>query len=205
MAADASEILDLETPKGTARVHRYPAAGTTDPLGVIVLGHGAGGGPNAPDLQAVAQAAPEVGLTVILTEQPYRVAGRRSPPPAPTLDVAWQSIIDQLQLGDLPLLTGGRSSGARVACRTAQATGARGVISLAFPLVAPSGKSRQSELDEAGVPVLVIQGRSDRFGMPESDAARERTVVQVDGDHGLKKEHAAIAATVTAWATALIA
>ena len=118
-----------------------------------------------------------LGWTVALVEQPYRVAGRRSPAPAHHLDAAWIAVLEQLRAGplaSLPVVTGGRSSGARVACRTAAATGAAGVLCLAFPLIAPrSGKSRQDELDGVAVPVLVVQGDRDQFGVPEPGPGRE--------------------------------
>jgi predicted alpha/beta-hydrolase family hydrolase len=171
-----------------------------------VLGHGAGGGVAARDLLAATRAANAAGVSVALVEQPYRVAGRRSPPRAPVLDAAWIAVVEQLAGGplrDLPLIAGGRSSGARVACRTAVQTGAVAVLCLAFPLVAPSGTSRQDELDGAGVPLLVVQGASDRFGVPEPSATR--TVVVVRGDHGLRSDVAAVTAAVAAWLPAILA
>lgn len=191
-------MLELETPHGPARarLHAAPA-----PAGALVLGHGAGGGVGAPDLVRVTAAAVEAGFSVALVEQPYRVAGRRSAAPAHQLDAAWNAVVGQLRedpLAGLPVVTGGRSSGARVACRTAAATGAAGVLCLAFPLVVPrSGKSRQDELDAVRVPVLVVQGDRDQFGRPEP--ARGREVVLVRGDHGLKTELATVAAAVTGW------
>ncbi|MFP5365177.1 MAG: alpha/beta family hydrolase [Thermoleophilia bacterium] len=190
-------VLEFETPHGDARVHVDPVAG---PRGALVLGHGAGGSVAAPDLVAATQAAHLVGVSVALVEQPYRVAGRRSPPRAPALDAAWISVVEQLcakELDGLALIVGGRSSGARVACRTAAATGAAGVLCLAFPLVAPSGVSRQEELDGAGVPVLVVQGSSDRFGMPEPAATR--SVVVLSGDHGLKSDLPGVGMAVAEW------
>jgi predicted alpha/beta-hydrolase family hydrolase len=171
-----------------------------------VLGHGAGGGVAARDLLAATRAANAAGVSVALVEQPYRVAGRRSPPRAPVLDAAWIAVVAQLAGGplrDLPLITGGRSSGARVACRTAVQTGAVAVLCLAFPLVAPSGTSRQDELDGAGVPLLVVQGASDRFGVPEPSATR--TVVVVGGDHGLRSDVPAVTGAVAAWLPAILA
>ncbi len=96
-------------------------------------------------------------------------------------------------------MTGGRSSGARVACRTAAETGAAGVLCLAFPVHPPGRpeKSRLDELDAVPVPVLVVQGERDPFGMPPP--AKGRTVVEVAGDHGLKADTAALEAAVTAW------
>jgi predicted alpha/beta-hydrolase family hydrolase len=168
-----------------------------------VLGHGAGGGVAAPDLVVATETALAAGVTVALVEQPYRVAGRRSPPPAPRLDEAWITVVEQLTAGPLaglPLLVGGRSSGARVACRTAEATGAHGVLCLAFPLIAPSGASRLAELDAVRVPTLVVQGTRDRFGMPP--AGPERVVVEVSADHALKSDRAAIAAAIADWLAA---
>ncbi len=197
------KAVELETPHGPARAHVHPADHAT---AALVLSHGAGGGVGAPDLVAVADAAREEGLAVALVEQPYRVAGRRAPAPAAQLDAAWTSVVDQLRAGDLgglDLVTGGRSLGARVACRTAGACGAVAVLCLAFPLVPPRRKgsapapSRLGELDEVAVPVLVVQGESDRFGMPPP-AARRR-VVTVPGDHSLRKDVGAVAAAVRGW------
>ena len=166
----------------------------------LVLGHGAGGGVAAPDLVVATETSLSAGVTVALVEQPYRVAGRHSPPPAPRLDEAWIAVVQQLAVGPLaglPLLVGGRSSGARVACRTAEAIGARGVLCLAFPLIAPSGASRLAELDAVRVPTLVVQGTRDRFGMPPSGP--QRVVVEVSADHALKSDRAAIAAAIAGW------
>ena len=190
-------VTTLDTPHGPARVHMHPAV---NPRAALVLGHGAGGGVAAPDLVTVTRVALENDVSVALVEQPYRVAGRRSPPRAPVLDAAWIAIVQQLaggELAGLPLISGGRSSGARVACRTAAATSAVGVLCLAFPLVAPSGTSRQDELDDVAVSVLVVQGTSDRFGMPEP--AERRSVVAVRGDHGLKSDLAGVAEAVAPW------
>ena len=195
--------IDVETPRGIARVHLHPVDGAR---AALVLGHGAGGGVAAPDLQAATRGAHAAGASVALVEQPYRVAGRRSPPRAPQLDEAWIAVCAELAAGaleGLALVTGGRSSGARVACRTAAQTGAIGVVCLAFPLVAPSGVSRQDELDGAGVPVLVVQGASDRFGMPAP--GERRAVVVVKGDHGLKSDGPGVTAAVAEWLGALLA
>lgn len=171
-----------------------------------MLGHGAGGGVTAPDLVAVARVAHSVGVSVVLVEQPYRVAGRRAPAPAHQLDAAWTAVIGHLLAGELrglPLLAGGRSSGARVACRTAEATGAVGVVCLAFPLQTPprSGAaatpSRLPELDAVTVPMLVVQGTRDRFGIPPSTELR--TVVQVAADHSLRTDLGAVEKAVGAW------
>jgi hypothetical protein len=194
-------MREVETPRGTARVLLQHSL---DPKGALVLGHGAGGSVSAPDLQAATRVALEEDVSVALVEQPYLVAGRRNAPRAPQLDEAWLAVIEDLhELRDLPLITGGRSSGARVACRTAEATGAAGVLCLAFPLQPParsSGKvpeSRLAELDAVSVPVLVVQGRNDQFGVPPEGP--NRTVVVLDGDHALKKDLAGIGEAVRDW------
>jgi uncharacterized protein len=175
----------------------------------LVLGHGVGGGIEAPDLLAAREAAVGTGFTVALVEQPYRVAGRRSPAPAKRLDESWVAVIEHLrasELEGLPLVVGGRSLGARVACRTVDRTAAEAVICLAFPLAPPrrGDKPRQSrlpELEAVDVPVLVVQGESDRFGMPPEGPKRK--VAKVAGDHGLKADTEAVADAVAAWLEAL--
>jgi uncharacterized protein len=184
---------ELETPRGTARVLLQHAL---EPKGALVLGHGAGGSVSAPDLQVATRVALEEDFTVALVEQPYRVLGRKSAPPAPHLDEAWVSVVGQLDLG-LPLIAGGRSSGARVACRTAAATGAVGVLCLAFPLQPPGRPDRLAELDAVQVPVLVVQGRNDQFGVPPEGP--NRTLVVLDGDHGLKKDPEGLGEAVRSW------
>ena len=188
----------LETPHGQARVHLREV---DTARAALVLGHGAGGGVESPDLQGAANAALEAGLTVALVEQPYRVAGRRSPAPANQLDAAWTSVIEQLAF-EVPLIAGGRSSGARVACRTAAATGAKAVLCLAFPVHPPGRpeKSRLDELDAVTVPTLVVQGERDPFGMPPQ--ARNRSVVTIPGTHSLRSS-SAVAAAVSAWLASL--
>ena len=174
------------------------------PAGAVALGHGAGGGIEAPDLLAAAAAAHEAGFTAAMVEQPYRVAGRRSQPPARQLDSAWLAVIAQLRDAHLPgtrLITGGRSAGARVACRTASEASAVGVLCLAFPLHPPGraddpSKSRLPELEAVQVPVLVVQGESDPFGMPPGGP--RRTVVRVPGDHSLRRT-APVKAAVAEW------
>ena len=202
------KTLEIDTPFGKANAH---VSSADNPRAALVLGHGAGGGVQAKDLVAVARVAHEVGLSVALVEQPYRVAGRRSPAPAHQLDAAWTAVIDHLlegELGGLALVVGGRSSGARVACRTAEATGAAGVLCLAFPLQPPrrSGstptQSRLPELDAVTVPVLVVQGTRDLFGMPP--ASERRTVAQVAGDHSLRTDLAAVGGAVRAWLLRLL-
>jgi uncharacterized protein len=180
-------MLELDTPHGRANVHLHPVV---EPRAALVLGHGAGGGVTAPDLVAATAAARAADVTVALIEQPYRVAGRRSPAPAAQLDTAWVAVVEQLGAGalnGLPLIVGGRSSGARVACRTADATDAVGVVCLAFPLRPPgrsSAPSRLPELDGVAVPMLVVQGERDPFGMPPPSMLR--TVVVVPGNHSLR-------------------
>ena len=200
--------IDVDTPHGLARVHVHPVA---EPKAALILGHGAGGGVSAPDLVAATDAAGSEGFTVALVEQPYRVAGRRSSPPASRLDAAWSAVVEELRAADLhglPLVVGGRSAGARVACRTAGETGAVGVLCLAFPLQPPRRKSgtespsRLPELDAVTVPTLVVQGERDRFGMPPESALR--TVVQVTGDHSLRSGRDEIAAAVQAWLRRLV-
>ena len=193
--------VDVDTKYGPARAHLQSA---DVPRAVLVLGHGAAGGVSAPDLVAASDAALAEGLSVALVEQPYRVAGRRSPAPAKQLDAAWTAVVDHLranELRGLPLVVGGRSLGARVACRTVSATGGVGVLCLAFPLVPPrrsgSAASRLPELDAVTVPVLVVQGTGDPFGMPP--AGRGRTVVQVPGNHSLRTDPDAVAAAVRDW------
>ena len=195
------ETFELETPRGPARAHLRPQDGAR---AALVLGHGAGGGVTAPDLVAAARAAEELGLAVALVEQQYRVAGRRSPAPAHHLDAAWTAVLEQLRGGALAgsaLVVGGRSSGARVACRTAEATGAAAVLCLAFPLrpprrTGPPAASRLPELDAVTVPTLVVQGERDPFGIPPESATR--TVAVVAGDHSLRAA-AAVAEAVRAW------
>ncbi len=197
------KTLEIDTPSGTANAHLNSA---DEPRAALILGHGAGGGVQAKDLVAVSRVAHSMGMSVALVEQPYRVAGRRAPAPAHQLDAAWTAVIDHLlaaELRGLPLLVGGRSSGARVACRTAEAMGAIGVLCLAYPLQPPrrSGatpaQSRLPELDAVTVPTLVVQGMRDPFGIPP--ATKRRTVVQVAGDHSLRTDLGALGEAVRAW------
>jgi len=194
---------EIDTSHGPARVHLHVA---DEPRAALVLGHGAGGGVSAPDLVAVTDVARAEDFSVALVEQPYRVAGRRSPAPARQLDAAWTAVVGDLaerELRGLPLVVGGRSAGARVACRTAAETGAVGVLCLAFPLQPPrrSGgaepPSRLFELDAVQVPTLVVQGEGDPFGMPP--AASQRSVVQVPGNHSLRTGLGAVAEAVRPW------
>ena len=192
-------MIEIQTPQGAARAQiRSP----TGARGALVLGHGAAGGISSPDLVAVADAACSDGFQVALVEQPYKVAGRRSPPQAPKLDEAWTEVVARLyegELAGLPLVAGGRSLGARVACRTASATGAVAVLCLAFPLHPPGrpDNSRQPELDAVAVPTLVVQGESDPFGMPAAGPRRE--VVAVPGNHSLKNGLDEVVAAAREW------
>ena len=160
------------------------------------------------DLLAATEGALAERFCVALVEQPYRVAGRRAPAPAHQLDAAWTTVVAHLSAGSLaglPLIVGGRSLGARVACRTAQASGAVGVLCLAFPLQprrrAGTAPSRLSELEDVHVPTLVVQGERDPFGIPP--ASTSRTVVRVAGDHSLRSDLPAVAAAVRAWLAGL--
>jgi len=202
-------VLDVVTPHGPARVHLHVVS---EPRAALVLGHGAGGGVGSRDLVAAAEVAHSLGVTVALVEQPYRVAGRRSPPRAPVLDAAWTAVVEHLLAGELhglPLVVGGRSMGARVACRTAEATGAIAVLCLAFPLLPPRRgdtprPTRLPELDAVTVPVLVVQGTRDPFGMPPAAPGR-RDVVQVAGDHSLRTDVEAVSAAVREWLGGVLA
>jgi uncharacterized protein len=196
-------VVEVDTPHGKANAHLHLVP---RPQAALILGHGAAGGVTSPDLVAAKDVALSEGVSVALVEQPYRVAGRRSPAPAHQLDVAWTAVVEHLHNGELeglPLIVGGRSLGARVACRTAEETGAAGVLCLAFPLQPPrrasaaAAASRLPELDAVTVPTLVVQGARDRFGIPP--ATRLRSVVEVPGDHSLRTDLDAVAAAVTAW------
>ncbi len=200
MPAASSRVLrlDVATPTGPATVDLERPRAT--PLALLVMGHGAGGGVDAPDLRAVRMAALAAGFAVARVTQPYRVAGRRAPAPAPRLDEAWLAAIAAVRaqrgLRRVPLVAAGRSSGARVACRTATAAGAAAVVALAFPVHPPGrpDKSRLDELARPAVPVLVVQGDRDAFGMPPPGSAE--IVVIAGADHGLKKDPSAVGAAV---------
>jgi uncharacterized protein len=201
-------VLAVDTPHGQANAHLHPV---DEARAALVLGHGAGGGVTSRDLVAVTGAARSEGVSVVLVEQPYSVAGRRSPAPAHQLDAAWIAVVDHLRAGELrgsPLVVGGRSLGARVACRTVEVTGAVGVLCVAFPLRPPrrSGgerPSRLAELDEVQVPTLVVQGDRDPFGMPP--AAPDRTVVPVPGTHSPSTDLEAVAEAVRTWLPRVLA
>ena len=193
------------------RLEGGPAASGSDAAGsslALVLGHGASCGVSSTDLRAATEAAVALGFTVALVEQPYRVAGRRSPAPAGQLDTSWLTVIEALATGPLAgcrFVVGGRSSGARVACRTAALADAVGVLCLAFPLLPPGAarkgdvsKSRLGELDAVppSVPVLVVQGARDPFGMPPP--APNRSVVAITGTHTLNSA-TAVREAVSPW------
>jgi predicted alpha/beta-hydrolase family hydrolase len=196
---------EVDTPLGPARVHRFDPPGAV--AGTLVLGHGAGGGVDSADLTAVTTAAVGAGWRVLLVEQPWKVAGRRIAPAPARLDDGWTAVLDAVRTTELtgPLVLGGRSAGARVACRTASAQRAAGVLALAFPLHPPGKpeKTRAGELQLVDVPLLVVQGHTDAFGEPAEVetalAGRPGTVRGVPGDHALKKDPTAVAAAVTDW------
>jgi predicted alpha/beta-hydrolase family hydrolase len=210
MVEGPGALLDVDTPHGLARVHLHRGE---RPAAALLLGHGAGGGVGAKDLVTATEVALSEGLSVALVEQPYRVAGRRSPAPARQLDAAWTAVADHLATGELaglPLVVGGRSMGARVACRTVEETRAVGVLCLAFPLQPPrrrnavsAAPSRQEELDAVSVPVLVVQGERDPFGIPPASATR--SVVLVSGDHSLRTDSEAVAGAVRGWLPEVVA
>jgi predicted alpha/beta-hydrolase family hydrolase len=206
MAEIPVTTIDVTTTVGPARVRLERPRG---PRLLVVLGHGAGGGIEAPDLSAVAAALGRHRVAVARVEQPYRVAGRRAPAPAGQLDTAWREVVAELRrdrvLRRLPVVTGGRSSGARVACRTAGDVAAVGVVALAFPLHSP-GKdaSRLPELVAVPVPVLVVQGERDPFGGPGEFSAGGQlpsgvTVEAVPGDHSLRASAGRAAELVLGW------
>ncbi|MEU7958754.1 alpha/beta hydrolase family protein [Micromonospora humida] len=194
-----SRSTQLDTPRGPARVDTDRPAGP--PTSLLVLGHGAGGAVDAPDLLAVRDAARDAGVLVARVTQPYRVAGRRAPAPAGHLDEAWTAVLAVLcrRHPDLPLLVGGRSSGARVACRTAGPVGAVGVVALAFPLH-PPGRPERSRADElaTGLPTLVVNGDRDPFGLPVA-AGAVQVVVRRGERHDLRRDPAGVATAVLTW------
>ncbi len=210
------EPVPVDTPTGPARYTlSEPDLGEPDgaPCGLLVLGHGAGGGITAPDLVLATRTAQGAGWRVARVEQPWRVAGKRVAVAPPKLDLAWLAVLEHLHTlhpSGTPLLVGGRSAGARVACRTALETGATGVLALAFPLHPPGrpDRSRVAELAGAGVPALVVQGERDPFGGPGEvrtalagapGVAASVEVVGVAGDHSLKVDRVAIRTAIHEW------
>ena len=176
-----------------------------------MLTHGAGGFPDTVDILAVRDAARELGAATALVTQPYRVRGARAPGSVPKQDAAWMELAGLLRAETAPggdgllVVQGGRSNGARVACRTARHVGAIGVIALAFPLHPPRqpGKSRDAELRGAGTSVLVISGDRDPFGIPEPDEVTD--VVVLPGEaHALSKNPAAVGVAVKNWLSGLL-
>jgi uncharacterized protein len=200
--------VEIMTTDGPARAEvDRPRAG--QPGFLLVLTHGAGGGPDSPDVLAVAEAAVHLGGAVARVTQPYRVKGRRAPGSPARQDAAWTEVIAAVRgaVGpDLPLFQGGRSNGARVACRTARAVGARGVIALAFPLHPPGrpARSRAAELAAAGTDVLVVSGDRDPFGIPESTRTA-RVVVLAGESHALSRQPGEVGQAAGSWLRELLA
>jgi hypothetical protein len=197
-------MTEVGTPLGPARVVRTEP--DEDVRGTLVLGHGAGGGVDSPDLAAVTRAAAGVGWRVLVVEQPWRVAGKRIAPAPARLDLGWRAVLDRLRADGLltgPLVLGGRSAGARVACRSAAEQAAGGVLALAFALHPPGRpeKSRADELALVDAPLLVVQGETDAFGTPAEvrAAAPGARVCAVPGDHALKRDVTAVAGAVLPW------
>jgi uncharacterized protein len=197
--------VDIDTLSGLARAH-LTDGGTR---GTLVLGHGAGGGIESADLVEVTKEAAAAGWRVVRVEQPWRVAGKRIAVAPPKLDEAWTVVLEHLRTDGVltgPLVLGGRSAGARVACRTAAAERAAGVLALAFPLHPPGKpeKSRSAELTGVTVPICVVQGETDAMGRPEAIAAvlngrANASVYAVGGDHALKKDVHVVAAAAMSW------
>lgn len=191
---------EIDTPRGPARIDTDLPNGPADTL--LVLGHGAGGGVDAPDLIAVRDALVEVGVGVVRVTQPYRVAGRRAPAPAGQLDEAWTAVLAALRERHPTVsrwAVGGRSSGARVACRTATEVGAAGIVALAFPLH-PPGHPERSRAEEllTGVPTLVVNGDRDPFGVPDPGPGIE-VVLRPGERHDLRRDPVGTAAVVRDW------
>ncbi|MFC4007076.1 alpha/beta family hydrolase [Nonomuraea purpurea] len=191
--------MKVITPRGPALVDIDEA---DDPRLLLVLTHGSAGGVEAPDLLAVREAALAAGAVVARVTQAFRVAGARAPGSAPKQDEAWEIVLGELRARypGLPLVQGGRSNGARVACRTARAVGAAAVVALAFPLHPPGRpeRSRAEELRGAGVDVLVVNGDRDPFGVPDAADAARLVVLPGEG-HDLKKDPARVGEVVAEW------
>jgi predicted alpha/beta-hydrolase family hydrolase len=215
-----TEQILVPTPAGDARINRVKVPAGVTRRATLLLGHGAGGGVQAADLQALAAVLPPHGVEVGLVEQPWRVAGKRLGPPPKSLDTAWRAILEQQReeltaAGTLPLIVGGRSAGARVACRTGKDTGASAVLALAFPLHPPGKpeKSRADELLGSGLPTLVVQGAVDPFGGPEQFPAlppTHRLVALPAGGHefAVRKTQKPVLGLITAavceWISSLL-
>lgn len=187
------------TPRGAALAEVDEAE---RPRLLLVLTHGSAGGVDAPDLLAVREAALGMGATVARVTQPFRRAGARAPGSPARQDEAWIAVLKELgaRHPGLPIVQGGRSNGARVACRTAGAVGADAVVALAFPLHPPGrpDKSRADELRAAGVDVLVVNGDRDPFGVPDAADAARLVVLRGEG-HDLKKDPAKVGEVVADW------
>jgi predicted alpha/beta-hydrolase family hydrolase len=204
-------VREVGTGLGTARLHVTDGGAS----GTLVLGHGAGGGVESVDLVAVTTAAAEAGWRVLRVEQPWRVAGKRVAPTPPRLDDGWRAVLEHARDGGLltgRLVLGGRSAGARVACRTAAEHRADGVLALAFPLHPPGRpeKSRRDELTGVQAPLVVVQGETDAMGRPEAIAAvlsgrANASVYAVSGDHSLRRDVNVVAAAALSWMTELTA
>jgi predicted alpha/beta-hydrolase family hydrolase len=198
--------MEMETSSGPARVTVDEPPGA--PAFLLVLTHGSGGTPDTADILAVRDAGLAQGAVTALVTQPYVVRGARAPGSASKQDAAWAEIVAALarQYPGLPVIQGGRSNGARVAGRTAEAVGARGVIALAFPLHPPGqpDKSRAHELPAGGLPTLVLSGERDPFGIPEGGGP-VRVVVLPGETHALSKNAAAVGAAVAGWLRELLA
>ncbi|WP_338052719.1 MULTISPECIES: alpha/beta family hydrolase [Protofrankia] len=162
-------------------------------------------------LSVLAARLPGRGIGVARLEMPYRVAGRRAPDRPARLDAVLHAVMDALGR-PRPVVLVGRSMGSRVACRCARTTGAAAVVAFGFPLCPPgkpaapakkdlgedvghdggreplgSRPSRLPELLAVGVPVLVLQGDRDTFGMPDPDPARHIEVhVLAGADHAMR-------------------
>jgi uncharacterized protein len=191
----ASMVETVDTPQGPGRLFVDLAE---QPSSLLVLGHGAGGGVSAADLELLARSLPALATTVVRFEQPWRTAGRTVGAPPPKLDDAWRAalgwLMEQEWAARHPLLVGGRSAGARVACRTASDTNPAAIVCLAFPLHLPGRpeKSRAAELLAPTAPRLVLQGSKDSFGTPAEIRAAIGTaegvnVVELPGaDHSYR-------------------
>lgn len=193
--------MEVMTPRGRALVEIDEVPGARL---LLVLTHGSAGGVDAPDLLAVRDAAMGVGASVARVTQAFRVAGARAPGSPVRQDEAWKIVLSELRarLPGLPVVQGGRSNGARVACRTAKAVGAAAVVALAFPLHPPGKpeRSRAGELRGAGVDVLVVNGDRDPFGVPDAADAARLVVLPGEG-HDLKMDPARVGEVVAEWIT----
>jgi uncharacterized protein len=191
--------MEIMTGGGAARVELDKPG---KPAFLLALTHGAGGGVDSPDLLAARQAGADAGAAVARVLQPYRVRGARAPGSPERQDAAWLEVIEQLRqrFPGIPLVQGGRSNGARLACRTARAAGALAVVALAFPLHPPGRpeRSRADELRQAGVPVLVVNGDRDPFGVPDR-ADASRVVVLPGRTHALSRRPQDIRVAVGTW------